>query len=71
VCEALEIKDNTFDEVKGESDTVAGLVLELAGKFPIRNDEYQFDNYVFRVLEINKNRIQKVKITIKAKAEKE
>lgn len=67
VCEALEIKDDAFDEVKGESDTLAGLVLELAGKFPQRNDEFFFDKYVFRVLEINKNRIQKIKVTIKNK----
>lgn len=67
VCEALEIKDDTFDEVKGESDTLAGLVLELAGKFPQRNDEYFFENFVLRVLEINKNRIQKVKVTVKNK----
>lgn len=65
VCEILHIKSEVFEDAKGESDSLAGLVLELAGKFPQRGDDYNFENFTFKVLEINKNRIIKVKLTLK------
>jgi putative hemolysin len=63
--EILNIKEETFEEARGEADTLAGLLLELAGKFPQRNDELVFGIFLFKILEISKNRIQKVKVTVK------
>lgn len=67
VCKALKIPTHTFDLLRGESDSLAGLVLEIAGEFPKINEEFVTQNYIFTPLEINKNRIEKVKITLKAK----
>ena len=67
VCKALNIPTHTFDLLRGESDSLAGLVLEIAGEFPKVNDEFVTQNYIFTPLEINKNRIQKIKITLKPK----
>lgn len=67
VCKALRIPTHTFDLLRGESDSLAGLVLEIAGEFPKVNQEFVTQNYIFTPLEINKNRIEKVKITIKPK----
>ncbi|MDQ2718966.1 MAG: gliding motility-associated protein GldE [Bacteroidota bacterium] len=67
VCKALKIPTHTFDLLRGESDSLGGLVLELAGEFPNANDEFITQNYIFTPLEINKNRIEKVKITVKQK----
>lgn len=69
-CRILNIPSHTFDLLRGESDSLAGLILELAGEFPKVNAQYETNNYVFTVIEINKNRIEKVKLTIKQKADK-
>jgi gliding motility-associated protein GldE len=67
VCRILNIPANTFDRIRGESDSLAGLILEMAGEFPKVNAQFVTDNYIFTPLEINKNRIEKVKITLKQK----
>ncbi|MGE5520813.1 MAG: gliding motility-associated protein GldE [Candidatus Dadabacteria bacterium] len=64
LCRALRLSIDTFDEVKGESDSLAGLVLELAGKFPAVNDKVVAGDFEFTVLEIEKNRIKTVKVFI-------
>lgn len=64
VCKALKLPTDTFDEVRGESDSLAGLVLEIAGEFPQVNEEVISGNYTFIPLEIHKNRLDKIKITI-------
>ena len=65
VCKALGLSTDTFDAVRGESDSLAGLVLEIAGEFPQVNEEVVSGNFIFIPLEINKNRLDKIKITIK------
>ena len=66
VCKALNIPAHTFDLLRGESDSLAGLILEIAGEFPKVNEQFETSNYMFTPLEINKNRIEKVKITLKS-----
>lgn len=65
VCKAIGIAADGFDDVRGESDSLAGLVLEIAGEFPQVNEEVVSGNYTFIPLEINKNRLDKIRITIK------
>ena len=65
VCKALHLPVETFDKFRGDSDSLAGLVLEIAGEFPQVNEEIVSDHFIFIPLEINKNRIEKVKIHIK------
>ncbi|WP_240628018.1 gliding motility-associated protein GldE [Terrimonas sp.] len=65
-CKAMGLKPDTFDQVRGESESVAGLVLELAGEIPKENQVITIGDFEFTVTEIEKNRIKKVKITIKA-----
>lgn len=64
-CEVVGISEESLDKARGEADTLAGLLLELAGRFPQRNEDFTFNNLHFRILEINKNRIQKIRVTIK------
>lgn len=70
VCKAMGMPADTFDQVRGDSDSLAGLVLEIAGEFPQINEEVESGDFVFSALEINKNRIDKVKVTIKQKVDK-
>lgn len=65
VCKAMKLTPDSFDSVRGESDSLAGLVLEIAGEFPQVNEEVISGDYIFVPLEINKNRLDKIKITIK------
>jgi putative hemolysin len=61
----MDLPLDTFESVRGESDLLAGLVLEIAGKFPELNEVITSGDFDFAVLEISRNRIQKVKVTIK------
>jgi putative hemolysin len=65
VCKAMSLPPDTFESVRGSSDSLAGLVLEIAGEFPQVNELLVSGDFTFIPLEINKNRIDKVKITIK------
>ena len=68
VCQALSLPPNTFEEIRGDSDSLAGLILEIAGEFPQANEEIVSGDFIFIPLEINKNRIDKVKVIIKEKS---
>ena len=59
--------DNTddFEESRGESETIAGFILEIHGKFPRKNQTITFSNYSFKIEQMDKKRIKQVKITIK------
>jgi len=67
VCQALGLPPNSFEEIRGDSDSLAGLILEIAGEFPQINEEVVSGDFIFIPLEINKNRIDKVKVIIKEK----
>jgi putative hemolysin len=64
-CKAMKLPADTFDALRGDSDSLAGLVLEIAGEFPQVNEEVASGDYIFVPLEIHKNRLDKIKITIK------
>jgi gliding motility-associated protein GldE len=64
MCRVLGIDDRIFDEAKGESESLAGLVLELAGKIPATGETFTLGEYTFRVELADKRRVKKVKITI-------
>jgi CBS domain containing-hemolysin-like protein len=64
VCKMMKIPANTFDKVRGESDSLAGLVLEIARAFPQVNEKVEYESFTFLPLEINKNRLDKIKVTI-------
>ncbi len=60
-----ELEDDLFDDVKGDAETVAGLLLELKGEFPQVNDIIICKNVEFTVLAMDKRRIREVKVRIK------
>jgi len=63
-CKILEIEDKIFEEVKGESDTLAGLILELLGKIPEQGETIQYENFEFTVKSVDKRRIKEVEVRI-------
>jgi len=66
-CKAMKLPPETFDSVRGESESLAGLVLELSGEFPTTNSVINVGDFEFTVLEAYKNRIMEIKVTIKHK----
>ena len=67
MCKIMQLPMDTFDKVRGESESLAGLVLELAGKFPAVNSVTPCGDFDFIVLHADNNRIQQVKVTINPK----
>lgn len=64
----VEIQDpELFDKNKGESETIAGFILEIYGKFPKKNEIIKFENYSFKIESMDKKRIKRLKITIHRK----
>jgi CBS domain containing-hemolysin-like protein len=64
VCRIISENPEMFEQVRGESDSIAGLVLEISGKFPAVNETVTYENFDFTVLELDKMRIKRVKMTI-------
>lgn len=65
VCRIISVPAERFEEVRGESDSLAGMVLEIAGKFPVQNEVVSFENFDFTVIQLDKLRLQKIKLTIR------
>ena len=65
VCKIIGLPGDTFERVRGDSDSLAGLVLEIAGEFPLVNGEVVSGDFTFIPLAINKNRIDSVKVLIR------
>jgi putative hemolysin len=63
-CKIAEIDDNLFDDVKGDADTIAGLVLELIGKIPVVGEIVEFADYSFCVEAADKRRIKRIKVSL-------
>lgn len=64
VCRVIGVPSDQFDAVRGESDSLGGLILEISGKFAAVNETVKYDHYEFTVMAVEKMRIQRVKLTI-------
>ena len=61
----IKLEDTTtFENKKGEAETIAGFVLEVSGGFPRKNEVIKYDTYAFTVEAIDKKRIKQIKFTI-------
>jgi putative hemolysin len=57
-----DLDDDFFNEVKGEADTLAGLILEMKSNFPKLNEKLTYKNIDFIVESLDKRRIKKIKV---------
>jgi gliding motility-associated protein GldE len=60
----LAIDDETFSDVEGDADTLAGLLLEIKGDFPQQHERIDYANFTFEILEVEEHRIAKVKLVV-------
>lgn len=67
----LDIDNEVIEANKGEADTLAGFILELAEKIPQKNERIRFDRFIFTIEASDKRRIKRVKITLNPTGEEE
>ena len=61
----IKLEDETlFEENKGESETIAGFVLEISGSFPRRGEKIGFHDFQFIVESLDKKRLKQIKVTL-------
>lgn len=60
----LEIDGSPFEALKGESDTLAGFVIEQSGKIPVKGEKIKFNDLTFTIEAADKRRIKRLKLTI-------
>ena len=63
-CKVLDLEDDIFEDIRGEADTLAGLLLELKGEFPVLHEKLRCKNFIFEVEGVDVRRITKIKVTL-------
>jgi len=58
------LESNEFDNAAGDSSTLGGLVVELAGKIPMKGEKINYDRYTFVVDAADKRKLKRVKLII-------
>jgi len=64
-CKIAEVDHKIFDSIKGESESLGGLLLEINGKLPKAGDKITYDKFLFTPESVNDKRIKKIKVFIK------
>jgi CBS domain containing-hemolysin-like protein len=59
-----------FDTIKGDAETLAGMLLEITKKFPKQGQKIEFEKYLFTVMELGQLRIKQVKVQLPNKPKK-
>ena len=62
----MKLDDDVFEEVEGDADSIAGLLLEIKGDFPKLHEKIDYQNFTFEILDMEERRISKVKVIIHA-----
>ncbi|MDR1755599.1 MAG: gliding motility-associated protein GldE [Culturomica sp.] len=57
----LGLDSESFREIEGEADTLAGLILEIKGELPRKNEVITYQNHKFTILDVDNRRIKKIK----------
>ncbi|MEQ8362275.1 MAG: gliding motility-associated protein GldE [Cyclobacteriaceae bacterium] len=63
-CKTIDVESNIFDTVKGESESLGGLILEINSAMPKVADQITFDRFVFTIVSVDKRRIKRVRVLI-------
>jgi gliding motility-associated protein GldE len=63
-CKVVDVDPSAFEEVKGESESLGGLLLELNAVIPAPGEKILYDQYTFTVIAVDKKRIKEIKVQI-------
>jgi putative hemolysin len=64
LCRIIGIEGDTFENVKGESDTLAGFILEYTGRIPSKNEQIKMHDFIFTIESADNRKIKRVKVTL-------
>ncbi len=64
VCKVLDLETGIFDAVRGDADSLAGLLLELHGQIPKKDTTITYGPFVLKVVSVSKRRIQQILLTL-------
>jgi len=67
VCRVIGEDIQVFDEIKGESDSIAGMVLEVTGELPEEGQELSHQQFDFKVLSVSNRRVERIQLKINPK----
>lgn len=67
-CKVVGIEPSEFDEVKGESESLGGLLLELSNKLPRAGEKIEFKQFLFTIVAVDLRRIKRVRVLIRPHA---
>ncbi|NJK86469.1 MAG: gliding motility-associated protein GldE [Bacteroidales bacterium] len=65
----LNIDEGILDPIRGDADTLAGLILEMKGEIPRKNDKIKYGDFEFKVISVDVRRIKKIQVTFKNKTQ--
>lgn len=60
----LNVKMSEFEDEKGDSDSLAGFVIEIAGKIPLKGERINFRQFTFTIEAADKRRVKSIKVSI-------
>lgn len=60
----VHVQEDIFEKIRGDADTLAGLVLELLGDLPSMNDVIKVEPFTFTVISVDNRRIKKIKVSL-------
>ena len=63
-CKVVKVDAKIFDEIRGESESLGGMILEVHKKLPNTGEGVEFDKYTFTVLSVDSKRIKKIRVKI-------
>ncbi len=63
-CKIAGTAPDTFDDIEGDADTLAGLLLEIKGDFPKLHEKIAFGRFTFETTQMDERRISKIKVTM-------
>ena len=60
----INVNGEEFEKIKGESDSLAGFIIENTGSIPEKGEKFNFNNYTFTIENVNDRRITRIKVTL-------
>ncbi len=60
----MDVNEEEFENAKGESDTLAGFIIEISGRIPKKLERFEFDNCQFTVESANVKRVKEIKVKL-------
>jgi gliding motility-associated protein GldE len=63
-CKVVDIEEELFEEVRGESETLAGLILELTGDIPQKDQIIKYRNFIFKIESADRRRVKEIRVEI-------